>query len=268
MTDLRFNNKIQTDVDGSIVQPTIVLGTRSEKKYGVINNIQALKISHPMNSASEISFDVYKYINGVKNPNWDMIKNFKFIYLPNVSDERYQWYEITVNIDESNDTIKHITGIHANEAELGQLMLYEIEINTPDDIDRDDYETITIDGKEYGTVFFNPEHPNNSLLHRVLKDKASHYEIIHVDETLCNIQREFSINGSSIYDTLVGTIGTEIQCLFEFGRKPVGGEDGRFYRTISVYDLLDYCPDCGLIVSGPYPYTAGRPIIYPYGLRI
>ena len=30
----------------------------------------------------------------------------------------------------------------------------------------------------------------------------------------------------------------------------------------------DYCPDCGLIVSGPYPYTAGRPIIYPYGLRI
>lgn len=245
MTDLRFNNKIQTDVDGSIVQPTIVLGTRSEKKYGVINNIQALKISHPMNSASEISFDVYKYINGVKNPNWNMIKNFKFIYLPNVSDERYQWYEITVNIDESNDTIKHITGIHANEAELGQLMLYEIEINTPDDIDRDDYETITIDGKEYGTVFFNPEHPNNSLLHRILKDKASHYEIIHVDETLCNIQREFSINGSSVYDTLVGTIGTEIQCLFEFGRKPVGGEDGRFYRTISVYDLLDYCPDCG-----------------------
>lgn len=245
MTDLRFNNKIQTDVDGSIVQPIIVLGTRSGKKYGVINNIQALKISHPMNGASEISFDVYKYVNGIENPNWDMIKNFKFIYLPTVSDERYQWYEITVNIDESNDTIKHITGIHANEAELGQLILYEIEINTPDDIDRDDYETITIDGKEYGTVFFNPEHPNNSLLHRILKDKASHYEIIHVDETLCNIQREFSINGSSVYDTLVGTIGTEVQCLFEFGRKPIGGEESQFYRTISVYDLLDYCPDCG-----------------------
>jgi DNA-directed RNA polymerase subunit RPC12/RpoP len=30
----------------------------------------------------------------------------------------------------------------------------------------------------------------------------------------------------------------------------------------------DYCPHCGLVVSGPYPYTAGRPIVYPYGLRI
>lgn len=30
----------------------------------------------------------------------------------------------------------------------------------------------------------------------------------------------------------------------------------------------DYCPGCGLIVSGPYPYTAGSPVIYPYGLRI
>lgn len=30
----------------------------------------------------------------------------------------------------------------------------------------------------------------------------------------------------------------------------------------------DYCPSCGLVVSGPYPYIAGRPISYPYGLRI
>lgn len=30
----------------------------------------------------------------------------------------------------------------------------------------------------------------------------------------------------------------------------------------------DYCPTCGLVVSGPYPYTAGEPVDYPYGLRI
>ena len=30
----------------------------------------------------------------------------------------------------------------------------------------------------------------------------------------------------------------------------------------------EYCPECGLIVSGPYPYVAGEKISYPYGLRI
>lgn len=30
----------------------------------------------------------------------------------------------------------------------------------------------------------------------------------------------------------------------------------------------DYCPHCGLVVSGPYPYTAGERLDYPYGLRI
>ena len=245
MIDLRYNNKIQTDVEGTVVQPLTVLTTRSEKKLGIIKNIQGLRINHPINSYSEISFDVYKYVDGIRNDCWDSIKNFKFVYLPNISDERYKWYEITVNIDESNDTIKHVTGVHANEAELSQLMLYEVEINTANDIDRDDYETITIDGKEYGTVFYCPEHPKNSLLHRILSDKASHYQIVHVDETLKNIQREFSFNGTSIYDALVGTIATEIQCLFVFGLKPNNEDDGKFYRTIAAYDLLDYCSDCG-----------------------
>ena len=30
----------------------------------------------------------------------------------------------------------------------------------------------------------------------------------------------------------------------------------------------EYCRDCGLVVRGPYPYTAGVQIDYPYGLRI
>ena len=245
MKDFRYRKDIETDVEGSLMQPTIVLCTRSGKTIGVIKNVQGLKVNHPMNDAAEISFDVYKYADGIKDPCWDSIKNFKFICLPNVSDTRYKWYEISVNIDEENDTIKHITGIHANEAELGQLMLYDVEINTEDDIARDDYETITIGDKEYGTVFYNPEHPKNSLLHRILADKASHYQIIHVDDTLKNIQREFSFNGTSIVDALNQTVAQEVQCLFVFGESLDRQETNEFQRTISAYDLLDYCEDCG-----------------------
>ena len=245
MMDYRYNDKIETDIDKNVLVPIVVLCTRSGRKIGVINNIQEFRCSHPLNDVSEISFDVYKEVNGIKNIYWDFIKDFKFIFLPSVKDPRYKWYEITVNIDESNDTIKHITGLHANEAELGQLELYNIEINTENDIARDDYEIITIDGKEYGTVFYNPEHPKASLLHRLLSDKASHYSIVHVDETLKNLQREFSFNGTSIVDALNQTIAPEIGCLFIFGESDNNTDDNIFHRTISAYDLMDYCEDCG-----------------------
>ena len=245
MMDYRYNGKIETDINKNILTPIIVLCTRSGRKIGVINNIQHLKCNHPLGDVSEISFDVYKEVNGIKNIYWDFIKDFKFIFLPTVADPRYRWYEITVNIDEGDDTIKHITGLHANEAELGQLMLYNIEINTEADIARDDYEIITIDGKEYGTVFYNTEHPKSSLLHRILSDKASHYSIVHVDDTLKNIQREFSFNGTSIVDALRQTVAQEIGCLFVFGESLNDNDSNVFHRTISAYDLMDYCEDCG-----------------------
>ena len=243
MINMKYKGIIETDINGEIIQPIVVLSTRSGHKIGVIENIDNLICNHPLNDTAEISFDVHKEVNGKINSYWEQIKDFKFIYLPTVKDMKYRWYEITVNIDEDNETIKHITGVHANEAELGQLMLYEVEINTPDDIDRDDYELITIDGKEYGTVFYNPEHPKASLLHRILADKASYYEIYHVDDTLKNVQREFSFNGVSIADALRQNIAQEIGCLFVFGEYET--EDNEYHRTISAYDLMDYCMDCG-----------------------
>ncbi len=266
MMDYRYNNKITTDVDKQIIEPIIVLCTRSGKKLGIINNVQELKCNHPMNDAAEISFDVYKETDGIITNNWDSIKDFKLVYLPTVKDKKYRWYEITVNIDEENDTIKHITGIHANEAELGQLMLYEVEINTADDIARDDYEIIKIDNKEYGTVFYNPEHPKASLLHRILSDKASHYSILHVDDTLKNLQREFSFNGTSIVDALRQNIAQEIGCLFVFGESDI--DDNEYHRTISAYDLLDYCPVCherGNYTNGVCTHCGSTNIVTGYG---
>lgn len=268
MMDYKYNGKIETDIDKNILIPIIVLCTRSGRKIGVINNIKNLKCNHPMGDAGEISFDIYKEVNGIKNIYWDFIKDFKLIFLPTVADRRFRWYEITVNIDESNDTIKHVTGIHANEAELGQLMLYDVEINTENDIARDDYEIITIDGKEYGTVFFNPEHPKASLLHRILSDKASHYSIVHVDDTLKNIQREFSFNGTSIVDALRQTIAQEVGCLFIFGEAPNNLDDNIFHRTLSAYDLMDYCEDCGErgnYTQGICTNCGSKKIKYGYG---
>lgn len=233
MSDSIYEAIPELNLDNRIEMP-IIIESKSGQKYGVIEEAFSFHHTHPLSDVSEISFDYYKELDGVRQPVWDELKNFRLAYLPACN----LWYEITVQIDEANDCIKHVNGLHANEAELGQLMLYEIEINTEADIDREDYVV---------TKFYNEEDPSGSLLDRILHDKAPYYDIIHVDDSLKDIQRQFSFDGTSIYDAFMD-IAEEVECLFVFG---LGEDDGTYHRTIAVYDLLDYCPSCGK--RGNYP---------------
>lgn len=89
------------------------------------------------------------------------------------------------------NTKKLITAKSLCEAELGQVILHDIEINTEGDIAREEYTE--------PTIFYNPSKKNCSLLNRIF-EKVPGYTIAHVDETLLNIQRSFSIDGTSVYD--------------------------------------------------------------------
>lgn len=247
-----FNGIIEVGADGQPIDPIVVLSSRGGNKIGVVSNVQSIERTHPLNDVAELSFDVYKEIDGKICDNWDDLKDFKFIHIP--YDDT--WFEAHVSIDEENDTIKHVSCIHANEAELSQLNLYDTEINTEGDIDRDSYET---------TVFYDEDNPNASLLHRILKDKAPHYQIYHVDESLRNIFRTFSFNGVSIHDAL-NQIAKEVNCLFVYGEW--SEKDGQYHRTISAYDLEDYCVDCGKrgeYTNGICTNCNSDNIVYGYG---
>lgn len=224
-----FNGIVEIGADGQPIDPIVVLSSRGGNKIGAIPNVQSIERTHPLNDVAELSFDVYKEVDGEICDNWDDIKDFKFIHLPYDN----SWFEAHVTLDEENDVVKHVSCVHANEAELSQLNLYETEINTEDDIARDNYES---------TVFYDEDNPNASLLHRILKDKAPHYQIYHVDESLCKIFRTFSFNGLSIHDAL-NQIAEEVNCLFVYGEW--SENDGQYHRTISAYDLEDYCVSCG-----------------------
>ena len=220
---------IEMGVDGRPSEPILVLSSRGGNKIGAIQNVRSINITHPLSDVAELSFDVYKEIDGVTYKDWDKIKDFKFIQMPHDNN----WFEAKVTLDEENEIIKHVTCVHANEAELGQLNLYEVEINTDADIERDDYEE---------TFFYNEDNPKASLLHRILSDKAPHYQIYHVDDTLKGLWRQFSFNVTSIQDAL-NQIAGEVGCLFVYGEW--SENDGKYHRTISAYDLEDYCYHCG-----------------------
>ena len=66
---------------------------------------------------------------------WDKVVNFKLVYCK----EWDMWFEIKVELDEKLDTVKTVFCTQLGQAELSQIKLYGVEINTEDDIARDDY---------------------------------------------------------------------------------------------------------------------------------
>lgn len=221
--------KINFDAARNPEAPTIVLAKRNGDKIGLLN-AKSIQISDNLNDASEMSFDVYKVVDGDVCPFWDKITNFKLVYCV----EWNMWFEITVELDESTEQVyKTVTCTQLGHAELSQINLYNIQINTEADILRDEY--------EIPTVLYYPEHPEASLLHRIL-EKAPHYRVKHVDSTIAKIQRVFEFNDTSIYDAFQ-KIAEEINCLFVLDSE--SDEDGNIDRTISVYDLESSCKKCG-----------------------
>lgn len=230
---------------------TIILTNRSYVPYGHIANykVDDINFKKNMNSANEFSFTVYKYMTledgtEYEEPLWDKITDLKLIYVK----ETNEYYEITVDGTDSLATYKTVTGKSLCEAELSQYNLYGIEINTEDDIARDEYVQPTLfyrslDGLEVGSDAYNIA-KDSSLLHRILygSGKANNYKIKHVDESIANLQRTFSIDGKSIYDFFTGDCAEQFNCLFLFDSTD---------RSISVYDLYSVCmnDDCSYRLS-------------------
>ncbi len=243
--------RIKFDSDYNVEAPTLILAERNGKRLGLISNIFEINLTDRLNSAAEISFKVYKELDGVKSEIWDNIDNFKLIWCR----EWDKWFEINVEINESNGTVKNVSGVSLCEAELSQINLYDIEINTETDISRKDY--------VLPTVFYNAEDKSISLLHRLM-EKVPHYRIEYVSPTLVNIQRTFSFDDISLYDAF-GEISEEIECIFIFNSGT--DKDGLISRSISVYDLKDYCNDCGYrgVINEACPECGEENIIYGYG---
>ena len=210
------------DINTNLDEITLILCKRNHDHIKQLVNFEVESHNHNKNLASsnELSFTIYKDGN---EEIWDDIIDFRYVYYA----EEEEFYEITVELTDEKSISKAVVGTSACEVELSQTYIYGLEVNSDEDIAREEYVN--------PTLFYKPSNPKESLLHRVLSF-VPHYTIKHVDKSLYNIQRTFSIDGNDVYSTLTNTIAEEIGCLFTFDTQD---------RSISVYDLKTTCNSCG-----------------------
>lgn len=224
-----------TDISVSPKEYHIILSNRNMAHYGEIQNIDqsTVNVNLNFNSADELSFTVYKTLNNRECRLWDKIVDLKLGYVAELN----EYFQIETPLTDADSTYKTVTGTSLCEAELGQIILRSVYINTEYDIDRDDY---------VPTIFCDPNKPEGSLLHRILKF-APHYHIGHVDDSLKTLQRTFETDGTSIYDFFTGDCAEQFNCIFIFDTPT---------RTINVYDLYTVCNKCGH--RGEYDYVCPK----------
>ncbi len=216
--------RIKFDNVHNPICPTIVLATKKGRRIGKIP-AKNIVFRDSMNDGSDVSFKVYQS----DCPQlWNLITDFKCIWVRDWN----RWFEIEVEVDDSGCMSKSVNATSLGKAELSQIVLYNKEINTEDDIARDDY---------VPTIFYNAKDQKSSLLDRLI-EKAPHYHIRHVDSSLVNIQRTFSFDNKTIHDAFE-EVSKEIECLITV--ECYTDSSGELQRQISAYDLKPHCLECG-----------------------
>lgn len=235
--------------------PTLVLTTRDFTPLGKISKYYNWNISLKANGVDEISFDVNKsyydeFGNEITCPVWDELIDLKIVDV-----DGFGKFEISVSYTDNTETIKSIHG-ESLEVELGQLYLRDFHVNDEDSVAGDITEYNKMHFNEKGdfipTAFYKPYDKDNSLLHRILADKAPHWNIGYVTpyvtlgeneeaEKVEKFIRTYTVDGTDIYSFLTEDVAKETNVVFLFDTNT---------RTINCYSLEDCYINGELVQKG------------------
>lgn len=202
---------------GKLKRPTFLLKTRTGHTIGKLKYTN-LNMSLIGKGVDEISFDVHKITDGEECSFWDKIQDLATVEFVEYD---HSQFEAEVRTQDEDETIKSFT-LKSLECELGQKRLYEFHVNDEDAI------IYSTEDEFIPTVLCNKSDTAHSLIHRALKDKAPHWSVGYVSPYFningqvyaCNnIQREFTVDGTSIYDFFDGDVSEEFCCVFTYNTK-------------------------------------------------
>ena len=228
--------------------PTLILARHSGYKLGNLIAPYNMKLVGTLRESPEFSFTVNK-----EEPLWKDIIDFKLIYVM----EWDTWLQIQVELIDGYSVTKNVDAQGLCKSELSQLLLHGLEFNTDEDIEMDDYKR---------RIIYNPWDKDASILSAIM-DKAPHYKIKYVDESIAKLQKTFSFDGTSIDDAL-NEICDECDAIVIYN-DGTDEETGMPAREISIYDLETICQNENCKYRGDFsdvcPQCGGTDLKYGYG---
>lgn len=178
--------------------------------------------SFKFNSYSELTFTAPRtYANMITgetqvNPFYNKIETPRLIYI-----EDFAYFEIQ-GTEISSDGIKEAKDITAYSSEYTLSQKFLEEFYTANGRDQwagsleDLWQVKKNDDKTIPKiVLYNKQDPDASILHLIL-EKVYGWKIGHVDDSLCNLSRNFDVDRMSVYDFIINEVCEKCNCYAVF----------------------------------------------------
>lgn len=210
------------DYWNNLETPSFVLCTVNKSIIGNLNvSERHFKYS---NEIPEISFKIYKMIDGIENPYYDRVLELQYIFLEDIG-----YFQITQKpntILDSDVEYKEVTA-QSSEIEFGQKYIntFTINMGTVESIDK--------------VCLYQPNDSEHSLLDLIL-EKIPSWSIGYVDPKIATLQRSFEIDSQDIYSFLTSDVATAFECVFIFNT---------LRNEINVYEQDSISENTNIVIS-------------------
>jgi len=183
--------KLSYDYNGSLEMPKMFLANPQKSYIGTIVGVEHLVITEKFNNINEISFDIYKNVNGEETPHYDKIVEKRLIEVQFIG-----WFQI-LNIEEKHD--------ENSKEGYKTVTCYSLE-----------NELVGKRASDLNGVFALCDYSDvsKSILHICTADTG--WKIGHIDNELLSKYRTFNQDSVQIYNFLMQDCSKSFECVFTF----------------------------------------------------
>jgi hypothetical protein len=240
---------VRTDAYGRTKEFSAYLCNPAREPICALNGITSFDVSPRFNDISEIQFEVQRYITDastfehVENPAYHYLHAFCEVYVPELGENGYFIIHSEPSIT-AQSTVHEYKSFTAQSYEsvlqYENLMVFEINQGTEASKERYDGNLDSYGNPKKYIKLYDPTNSKLSLLNLILADDCYGWTVGHVDSSITNLERSFSVDNQNVYSFLHEDVSKAFRCIFTFNTAK---------KTINAYDIETIGNDTNVYLS-------------------
>lgn len=197
-TNFDFNNLYE--------YPQMELCNPNKHEICIMTNIKELKFTLRCNDVSEASFRVYKTMNDVNFPEYNLVRKMRLIHFDGIG------YFVIQEVSEIFEEMVPYKDVTLYSAEY-MLNYKPVNLCLTTMVDGG----TTVFAKSY--KFYDKDYPNDTLMYRLFAGadfKDWTFDYGSIDESLMTKYRSFDDSGDGLYGFLQNYVSTSYECVFTY----------------------------------------------------